>query len=196
MRRLTVFLILIVCLFCNRSGFADTLIGIYQGENGRRALLSFNNSFLNVCTDDGIGAFEYSTSNQNNKLYINQQQGPLMGYVIISSDLKNAMIYSAPKGVSYTYKFVGTTTAGSGLNSYGGNNNVNYGGANNYSGRSAAQIQYQIQQVQRSLDDCIRNQNNASNSGSHVAAAGYNPIIVKYRSMLNDLNQELIRATH
>ena len=62
-------------------------------------------------------------------------------------------------------------------------------------GRSAYQINNEIQRVQRDLNNCINNQARANDSKSYAAAAGYNSIIASYENRLNQLNLELSQAS-
>lgn len=83
--------------------------------------------------------------------------------------------------------------------SYNNTPNPQYQTKTNHSistGRSAYQINNEIQRVQRDLNNCINNQARANDSKSYAAAAGYNSIIYNYQNRLNQLNIELSQASH
>lgn len=84
------------------------------------------------------------------------------------------------------------------ISNYGSTPNPQYQTKANHSlsgGRSAYQINNEIQRVQKDLNDCIQNQARANDSKSYAAAAGYNSIIANYQNRLNQLNLELSQAS-
>lgn len=116
------------------------------------------------------------------------------GGIAISSDMQTLMITTYNPSGTMVFTLQESSLSGyqgETVNSYSG---YGYGSqSNNYSGRSRAQIEYDINKTERYMNDAISNRENTS---SYSLKVQYNSIISNYESRLEELYRELANAPY
>jgi hypothetical protein len=166
-----------VLLFIFLYSFVSLSAQEYVDSQGRTAECTMNQFSLIVNQGNQVKVFSPSPAGQT--------------FTWISTDGWSA--YYAPSSIMLSYgNFSDTFFVSSAYN----NQSSQFQNQQQSSGRSRAEIQYDIDKTQDLLDDCIRYKKECEDSGNFVTAIGYSSTISDCRNRLYKLRDEYAKADH